>query len=228
MNQEEVKASPGKSDGLISGRKKDKKADLAEWRDPRRGSQLVLPTRRKSEPPGRPGFGDGGQGRERSQSALYKELTICKFLPVATQRSNCPLPSNAQANRSRKPTTQSGDTEGLWSPGTCRAEDSGKCVSKDKGHMGGMYLALPLCFRNSDRSYSLLLRRKSSPSQRTKFFHGFQVEILLVGTTTYMYTFIQLFPRISQISNVKVKFKIVFKYSKGQLLHKNYWVLCFQ
>lgn len=107
---------------------------------------MALPTRRKSEPPGRPGFGDGGQGRERSQSALYKELNICKFLPVATQRSNCPLPSNAQANRSRKPTTQRGDTEGLWSPGTCRAEDSGKCVSKDKGHMGGMYLALPLCF----------------------------------------------------------------------------------
>lgn len=97
---------------MISGRKKDKKADLTEWRNgirvPRRGSQLALPTRRKSEPPGSPGFGDGGQGRERRQSALYKELNICKFLPVATQRSNCPLPSNAQANRSRRPTTQRG------------------------------------------------------------------------------------------------------------------------
>lgn len=203
----------------VSGRKKDKRADLAEWREwrqsPRRGSQLALPTQRKSEPPGRSGFQDGGQGREGRQSALYKELNICKFLPVATERSNCPLAPNAQANRSRRPTTRRGDTEGLWSPGRCRGEDSGRCVYKDEGHTGGMYPALPLCFKNSDRSCSLLLWRKSSPSQGAQFFHGFQV--FLVGTTTYMHTFIQLFPRIPQISNVKVKFKIVFKYSKDQL-----------
>lgn len=82
------------------------------------------------------------------------------------------------------------------------------CFQRRGSHGWDVSSPSSLCFQNSDRSCSLLLWRKSSLSQGAQFFHGFQVEILLVGTTTYMHTFIQLFPRIPQISNIEVKFKL--------------------
>lgn len=90
------------------------------------------------------------------------------------------------------------------------------CFQRWGSHRWDVSSLSSLCFKNSDRSCSFLLWRKSSPSQGAQFFHSFQVEILLVGTT-YMHAFIQLFPRIPQIPNEKVKFRIVFKYSKDQL-----------